>query len=102
MTLLATKGLTKRFGGLVAVNNVDFSVPEGQIRGLIGPNGAGKSTLVGMLCGRISSTSGEISFNGKDVTHLPAHRRTASACMKTSRWRCADRVISMMGRSMPR
>lgn len=75
MTLLATRGLSKHFAGLRAVEGVDFDLPEGQVRALIGPNGAGKTTLVGMLCGRIAPTSGQVSFDGRDISHLPAHRR---------------------------
>ena len=75
MTLLATKGLTKHYSGLTAVADVDFELPEGQIRALIGPNGAGKTTFVGMLSGRIESSSGTVIFNNEDVTGLPAHQR---------------------------
>lgn len=75
MTLLETKGLTKHFGGLTAVDNVDFQLPEGQVRALIGPNGAGKSTFVGMVAGRIPASSGKVWFDGSDVTALPAHIR---------------------------
>lgn len=75
MTLLSTRGLSKSFGGLHAVTNVDFDLPKGEIRALIGPNGAGKTTLVGMICGRIAPTSGTVSFDGVDITALPAHKR---------------------------
>lgn len=75
MSLLSTRGLSKSFAGLHAVKNVDFDLPEGQIRALIGPNGAGKTTLVSMLCGRITPTSGSVSFDGRDISHLPAHKR---------------------------
>ena len=75
MTLLATRGLSRHFSGLRAVENVDFDLPEGQIRALIGPNGAGKTTFVGMLCGRIAPSSGTVSFDGRDISRLPAHRR---------------------------
>ena len=75
MTLLSAQGLSKQYSGLRAVNHVDFSLNAGEIRALIGPNGAGKSTLVGMLCGRIESTSGTVTFDGQDVTSLPAHKR---------------------------
>jgi len=75
MTLLSTHGLTKHFGGLQAVSGVDFDLPEGQVRALIGPNGAGKTTLVGMICGRIPPSSGNVQFDGQDVTALPAHKR---------------------------
>ena len=53
MSLLSTRGLSKSFDGLRAVHDVDFKLPQGQVRALIGPNGAGKTTLVGMICGRI-------------------------------------------------
>lgn len=77
MTLLSTQGLSKRYAGLQAVNDVNFTLEEGEIRALIGPNGAGKSTFVGMLCGRIESTSGQVVFAGQDITALPAHKRIA-------------------------
>ena len=77
VTLLRTEGLSKRFGGLTAVNGVEFTLPEGQIRALIGPNGAGKSTFVGLLCGRIGASEGQVFFQDRNVTRLPAHRRIA-------------------------
>ncbi len=73
--LLSTRGLSKHFAGLHAVENVDFDLPAGQIRALIGPNGAGKTTFVGMLCGRITPSAGRVIFDGRDISHLPAHRR---------------------------
>lgn len=75
MMLLQTKALSRRYGGLTAVDRVDFSLPEGQVHALIGPNGAGKSTFVGMVAGRIKASDGAIWFDGKDVTPLPAHAR---------------------------
>ncbi len=75
MSLLSTQLLSKNYAGLQAVSNVSFELPEGQVRALIGPNGAGKTTFVGMLSGRIASTSGTVIFDGKDVTTLPAHKR---------------------------
>ncbi len=75
MTLLSTRGLTKHYSGLTAVSNVDFELPQGQVRALIGPNGAGKSTFVGMLSGRIPSSSGTVIFNDQNITALPAHKR---------------------------
>lgn len=75
MNLLSTKGLSRSFGGLRAVHDVNFDLPEGQIRALIGPNGAGKTTFVSLLCGRIEASSGTVQFRGEDVTHLPAHKR---------------------------
>ena len=73
--LLTTKGLSRDFGGLRAVDNVDFTLMLGEIRALIGPNGAGKTTLVSLVCGRIEPTAGSIIFDGRDITRLPAHRR---------------------------
>ncbi len=75
VNLLETRALTKRFGGLTAVDNVDFELPKGQIRALIGPNGAGKSTFVGMLCGRMTASNGEVYFEDTNVTGVPAHKR---------------------------
>ena len=75
MTLLSTRGLSRNFGGLKAVDNVDFDLPAGQVRALIGPNGAGKTTFVGMLSGRIPASAGSVRFDGQDVTTMPAHRR---------------------------
>ncbi len=75
VTLLSTRDLCRHFGGLRAVRDVDFDLPQGEIRALIGPNGAGKTTFVSMLCGRIPASSGTITFQGQDVTHLPAHKR---------------------------
>ena len=77
VSLLSTQGLSRNFGGLKAVSDVDFDLPEGQVRALIGPNGAGKTTFVGMLCGRIEASAGQVSFLGEDVTLLPAHKRIA-------------------------
>lgn len=77
MTLLSTRGLTKSFEGLKAVTDVDFDLPHGEVRALIGPNGAGKTTLVSMICGRIAPSSGRITFGGRDITGLPAHKRIA-------------------------
>ena len=57
MMLLSTRGLSRHFGGLKAVENVDFDLPEGQVRALIGPNGAGKTTYVGLLSGRIPASA---------------------------------------------
>ncbi|MFO1108073.1 MAG: ABC transporter ATP-binding protein [Bradyrhizobium sp.] len=74
-TLLSTRALERHFGGLKAVDGVDFSLDHGEIRAIIGPNGAGKTTFVSLLCGRVSPTSGTIVFEGADVTRLPAYRR---------------------------
>jgi branched-chain amino acid transport system ATP-binding protein len=75
--LLETRGLSREFGGLKAVDTVDFALDAGEIRAIIGPNGAGKTTFVSLVCGRIEPTSGRIVFAGEDVTALPAHERVA-------------------------
>ncbi|GGN10898.1 ABC transporter ATP-binding protein [Halarchaeum nitratireducens] len=67
-TLLQTDGLTKRFGGFTAIDDVDFSVETGELRCLIGPNGAGKSTLLKLITGRHDATSGAIYYDGTDIT----------------------------------
>ena len=72
--ILATEGLTVRFGGLTALNNVNFSVPPGEIRAIIGPNGAGKSTLFNCLTGVLRPTAGRIVFDGEDIAGLPPDR----------------------------
>lgn len=75
VTLLAARGLTRHFGGLKAVDAVDFDLRQGEIHALIGPNGAGKTTFVSLLSGRVPLQSGTITFAGQDITHLPAHAR---------------------------
>jgi ABC-type branched-subunit amino acid transport system ATPase component len=65
--VLVARGVTKRFGGLVAVDNVDLAVPEGSIAGLIGPNGAGKTTFFNMVAGIYEPTAGEIQFRGESI-----------------------------------
>ncbi|HEX6957329.1 MAG TPA: ABC transporter ATP-binding protein [Ferrovibrio sp.] len=72
--LLEVSGLRKRFGGLVAVNNVSFSVKHGEIVGILGPNGAGKTTMFNLLTGFIPPDAGSINFDGKDLRGLPPYR----------------------------
>jgi branched-chain amino acid transport system ATP-binding protein len=66
--VLETRGLGRRFGGLKAVDDVSFSVPEGQVLGVIGPNGAGKSTFINLVTGHIRPTSGQVLIEGRDLT----------------------------------
>lgn len=73
--LVQTSGLTLHFGGLKAVDGVDFTLSEGEIHALIGPNGAGKTTFVSLLSGRRMAQSGTITLAGEDITRLPAHAR---------------------------
>lgn len=72
--VLSLRGATKRFGGLVAVNNIDFDVRSGQVLGLIGPNGSGKSTTLNLISGMLPPTSGEISLRGTAITGLRADK----------------------------
>ena len=81
--LLQTIQLSRHFGGLRALNNVDFTLPKGQIRALIGPNGAGKSTFVSVVCGRIAASSGSVIFDGMDVTNMPVHKRISAGMAYT-------------------
>jgi branched-chain amino acid transport system ATP-binding protein len=73
--MLEIRKLSKRFGGLLANNDISLSVPRGEIHAIIGPNGAGKSTLISQIAGELPPTSGTIAIDGMDVTGLPAHQR---------------------------
>lgn len=74
MPLLDVKGVTMKFGSLVANNDVSFSVDEGQIVGLIGPNGSGKTTLFNCVSGFYKPTSGKVVFDGSDITDTPVYK----------------------------
>lgn len=73
--ILYTSGLKRHFGGLRAVDGIDFTLNAGEIRAIIGPNGAGKTTFVSLLSGRTSVTEGRIMFRGRDTTAVPAFQR---------------------------
>jgi branched-chain amino acid transport system ATP-binding protein len=73
--VLELENVTKRFGGLTAVNAVNISVPTGEIRGIIGPNGAGKTTLLNLIGGQLSPSSGKIVFNDTEVGRLRPDKR---------------------------
>lgn len=75
--ILSARGLSKHYDGIKAVEAVDFDLQAGQIHALIGPNGAGKTTFVSLLSGRIPPSAGQITFDGSDITKLPAHERVA-------------------------
>jgi branched-chain amino acid transport system ATP-binding protein len=72
---LGATGLTKRFGGIVAVDNVDLAVPEGELRAIIGPNGAGKTTLFNILTNALGPSDGRVFLHGEDITAVPQEQR---------------------------
>ena len=72
--MLEVAGLSKRFGGFLAVNQLSFAVGEGEILGLIGPNGSGKSTTFNLIAGTLPPSSGSIRFGGREIGGEPAHR----------------------------
>ena len=75
--LLAVKGLVRRFGGIIATDHVSLDVAQGELHAIIGPNGAGKTTLISQLTGHLAPDAGSVSLAGRDITHLPAYRRSA-------------------------
>jgi branched-chain amino acid transport system ATP-binding protein len=81
--ILETKGLSKSFGGLKALDNVDMAVEAGRITAVIGPNGAGKTTLFNLIAGVYSVSGGEILFQGKPLHGAPAHKRAAMGIART-------------------
>jgi len=72
--ILSTVGLTRRFGGLVAVSNVSLDLHVGEVHAVIGPNGAGKTTLTNLLSGDLPPTAGKIHYEGGNLAGLPSHR----------------------------
>jgi len=83
MAILSGKGVSKRFGALAAVDQVDFEIAEGEILGLIGPNGAGKTTLVNVICGSLPITAGTVHFKGQDISEWTANRVAESGIART-------------------
>ena len=73
--VLAVEGLTKRFGALIANEEIDIDVRRGEVHAVIGPNGAGKTTFISQLAGELPPDTGRIALNGRDITALPVHRR---------------------------
>ncbi|MCS7194836.1 MAG: ABC transporter ATP-binding protein [Meiothermus sp.] len=83
MILLETQQLSKRFGGLLAVNSCNLEVRAGEVHALIGPNGAGKTTLLNLITGVLAPSKGQIRFDGQEITHLPAHARVHRGLART-------------------
>lgn len=81
--ILEIENVSKRFGGLLALDNVNATVNEGEIFGLIGPNGAGKTTLFNAINGVFPATEGKIKFKGEDITHLPPYAVSARGIART-------------------
>lgn len=81
--MITVEKLFKRFGGLVAVNDVSLTIQSGKITGLIGPNGAGKSTLFNLIAGRYQPTSGRVLLDGLDITGMPPHQLFARGLLRT-------------------
>jgi len=75
--LLRVEKLVRRFGGILATDNVSLDVAQGELHAIIGPNGAGKTTLISLLTGHLAPDSGSVSLAGRDITHMPAYRRCA-------------------------
>lgn len=82
-TVIQTTDLTIQFGGLVAVNKVDFSLERGEIRGLIGPNGSGKTTLINLVSGIYKPTAGEITFQGQNITGFKPNKVAQLGLIRT-------------------
>lgn len=81
--IIEARGITKRFGGVVAVDAVDLAVEKGQILGLIGPNGSGKSTMVNLVTGEMMADEGSLSFNGADISRMALHRRARAGMARS-------------------
>ena len=102
--ILEVTGLTKRFGGLVAVDNVDITVKKREIHALIGPNGAGKTTTLSMINGTLNPTEGSILFDGEDITKkstdivakmgMGGRSRTSSSSLRSRSWKTSCSAAS--------
>lgn len=80
---LEVSGMTKRFGGLIAIDALDLAIEQGAIHGIIGPNGAGKTTLFSLVSGTLRPTAGQVTFEGRDVTGLPPHETARHGLVRT-------------------
>jgi branched-chain amino acid transport system ATP-binding protein len=81
--MLELRNLSKRFGGIVATDDVTLDVKHGEVHALIGPNGAGKTTLIGQISGSLGSDGGEILFEGSDITHAAQHERVRAGLARS-------------------
>lgn len=83
MSILETRNLTRKFGGLTAVKNISLQIKEGDFIGLVGPNGAGKTTLFNLISGFLRPTAGRIFYRNRDITRWSPHRRVQSGITRT-------------------
>ena len=83
MTLLQVDGASKRFGSLVAIDEVSLTIEPGELRAIIGPNGAGKTTFFNLVSGLLAPTAGSIKFEGRDITALPPEERVRRGMART-------------------
>ncbi len=81
--LLKINGVTKKFGGITAVNRVDFEIKEGEILGIIGPNGSGKTTLINLISGFVKKDEGEVIFDNKNITKWKAYKIAKAGLLRT-------------------
>ena len=81
--VLTAEGLSKHFGGLIAVNEVDFHIKKDETTGIIGPNGSGKTTFFNLLSGFFPPTAGRVVFFGEDITHMPPNKRVMKGMVRT-------------------
>jgi len=81
--LLEVQGITKKFGGLVALNDLSFHIEEGEVLGLMGPNGSGKTTVFNIIMGDFPPDSGKILFGGEDITNYPTYQRVKMGIART-------------------
>lgn len=84
MNVLEVQNLSRRFGGLQALSSLNLTISRGERHAIIGPNGAGKSTLFNLISGELAASTGKIWLHGRDITHLPVHRRTHCGLGRTS------------------
>jgi branched-chain amino acid transport system ATP-binding protein len=94
--VLELKGLSKRFGGVIATDGVALDVKPGEVHALIGPNGAGKTTLVAQIAGDLASDGGAIVFQGADVTHAPQHQRVRAGLARSYQVTSIFRRLSVL------
>ena len=96
--LLRVENLVRRFGGIVATDNVSLDVARGELHAVIGPNGAGKTTLISQLTGQLLPHSGTIRLAGADITRVPAYRRSALGLARSFQITSLLLMIVLFGR----